>query len=66
MYLQGMVDPGDSVPNTLKKEFGEEALDSIEASDEVKKKISEHIDQLFKEGQEVSFKLHLSQIWYAN
>jgi len=31
----GMVEPGDTVSVTLKKEFGEEALNSLAVSDEV-------------------------------
>jgi len=49
-----MVDPGDSVSNTLKKEFGEEALNSIEASEEERKKLSELVNELFKKGEMVS------------
>ena len=50
---QGMVDPGDTVSRTLKKEFGEEAMNSLEASEEEKKRIEKEITALFKEGQEV-------------
>ena len=48
-----MVDPGDTVSRTLKKEFGEEAMNSLEASEEEKKRIEKEITALFKEGQEV-------------
>lgn len=48
-----MVDPGDTVSATLKKEFGEEALNSLEATPEEKKKIEEQINQLFLQGEKV-------------
>ena len=50
---QGMVDPGDTVSATLKKEFGEEAMNSLEVSPDEKKKIEEQINQLFSQGEEV-------------
>lgn len=49
----GMVDPGDTVSATLKKEFGEEAMNSLEADPEEKKKIEKQINQLFTQGVEV-------------
>jgi len=49
----GMVEPGDTVSLTLKKEFGEEALNSLEASDAEKAKIQEELDFLFHNGEEV-------------
>ena len=52
-----MVNPGDNVPNTLKAEFGEEALNSLEATEEEKKQISAWIDQLFTQGETVSLRL---------
>jgi len=48
------VDPGDTVSATLKKEFGEEAMNSLEASEEEKKVIEGHINELFCNGEEVS------------
>ena len=48
-----MVEPGDTVSATLKKEFGEEAMNSLEASEEEKKEIEKHIDALFHSGEEV-------------
>lgn len=48
-----MVEPGDTVSATLKKEFGEEAMNSLEATEEEKKKLEEHIDTLFHNGEEV-------------
>ena len=48
-----MVEAGDTVSRTLKKEFGEEALNSIEATEQEKKEIEAHINQLFKTGDKV-------------
>ena len=49
-----MVEPGDTVSNTLKKEFGEEAMNSLEATPEEKEKIEEQINELFSHGVKVS------------
>eukprot|EP00049_Salpingoeca_infusionum_P018205 m.356183 g.356183 ORF g.356183 m.356183 type:complete len:307 (+) comp17467_c0_seq1:756-1676(+) len=49
----GMVDAGDSVSATLKKEFGEEAMNSLEASAEEALAIKQHIDELFKHGEQI-------------
>ena len=48
------MNPGDNVPNTLKAEFGEEALNSLEASEEVKKELSQWVDKVFAAGSQVS------------
>ena len=50
---QGMVEAGDTVSATLKKEFGEEAMNSLEATPEEKKEIEKHIDTLFHSGDKV-------------
>ena len=50
---QGMVEAGDTVSGTLKKEFGEEALNSLEATEQEKKEIETHINKLFQEGDKV-------------
>lgn len=51
--VQGMVDNGEHVSATLKREFGEEALNSIEEGvrDETKQLIAE----FFKKGDKVTF-----------
>ena len=54
---QGMVDPGDTVTNTLKKEFGEEALNSLELSPEENKRIHDSLEDLFHHGTTVLKKL---------
>lgn len=49
----GMVDPGELVTATLKREFAEEALNSLEADEEKKKALLKKIDKFFKGGFEV-------------
>ena len=51
--MQGMVDPGEFITVTLKREFGEEAMNSIEASAEEKQEIEKVIAELFQEGTKV-------------
>ena len=48
-----MVDPGDTVSRTLRKEFGEEAMNTLEASPEEKQQIETQINELFKGGHKV-------------
>lgn len=49
-----MVEPGMAVTQTLKAEFGEEALAKIDASPEERERIGKQIDRLFQNGDEVS------------
>lgn len=49
-----MVNPGDTVTNTLKKEFGEEALNSMELSPEENKRLHETLEDLFRHGTSVT------------
>jgi ADP-ribose pyrophosphatase len=49
----GMVDPGEKVTDTLKREFGEEALNSLETDGRKKKKLMKEIEKFFKGGTEV-------------
>lgn len=49
----GMVEAGDTVSLTLRKEFGEEALNSLEATPEEKSKIEALLNKLFANGAEV-------------
>ena len=53
-----MVNPGDNVPNTLKAEFGEEALNSLEATEQEKKQLSVWIDELFARGKMVGARVY--------
>ena len=53
MYLQGMVDAGENVSVTLKREFSEEALNALEATPEERKRIETSITDLFSKGTEV-------------
>lgn len=49
-----MVDPGEKVSVTLKREFGEEALNTLEMPEKEKHELEEKIVELFKKGTEVS------------
>ncbi len=51
--LQGMVDAGEQVSVTLKREFSEEAMNTLEASPEEKKRLETSINKLFTMGDEV-------------
>lgn len=46
----GMVDPDETVSATIKREFGEEALGSLDLSTTEKKKVMGQVDALFKGG----------------
>ena len=61
---QGMVDPGDNVTNTLKKEFGEEALNSLELSPEENKRIQDSLEDLFHHGNTVLKLLLIIHVYY--
>lgn len=49
----GMVDPGEVISTTLKREFMEEALDLLQKSEEDVIKIRKEIEKIFNEGIEV-------------
>ena len=49
----GMVEAGDSVSLTLKKEFGEEAMDSFGMTPSQKRTMIRQLDRLFKTGVEI-------------
>jgi len=51
--MQGMIDPGELVSETLKREFGEEAMNSLEANSSQKEKLKIQVAELFKNGSEV-------------
>ena len=48
-----MVEPGDNVSITLKKEFGEEALSSLDCTEEEKIIMKKNLNILFKSGSTV-------------
>ena len=48
-----MVSPGEMVSVTLKREFGEEAMNSIEVSDQERELIANQVEALFHKGTEV-------------
>lgn len=62
VYVQGMVDAGEVVTATVRREFGEEALNSMEMSPEEKKRLEKELDQLFSTGREVVFSLGFLQV----
>lgn len=49
----GMVEAGDTVSLTLKKEFGEEALNSIEMDKSSRENLKKNLDELFTHGVEL-------------
>ena len=48
-----MVNPGQMVSQTLKAEFGEEAMAKLDASPEERQRIAKEVDHLFHTGTEV-------------
>ncbi|XP_040822513.1 ADP-ribose pyrophosphatase, mitochondrial isoform X2 [Ochotona curzoniae] len=52
----GMVDPGEKISAALKREFGEEALNSLQKSSAEKKKIEEQLHRLFSQDHLVIYK----------
>ena len=51
-----MVDPGELVTVTLRREFGEETMNTLEVSPEERRAIEQKIKSLFKSGFEVNVK----------
>ncbi|XP_021359215.1 ADP-ribose pyrophosphatase, mitochondrial-like isoform X2 [Mizuhopecten yessoensis] len=49
----GMVDPGEVITATLKREFGEEAMNTLEMSEEKKDELDLAVNDLFLHGEEV-------------
>uniref|UniRef100_A0A914W6S8 Nudix hydrolase domain-containing protein n=1 Tax=Plectus sambesii TaxID=2011161 RepID=A0A914W6S8_9BILA len=49
----GMVDPGEAVSATLRREFSEEAANSIKKTPEQRKELEKSIETLFQHGTEV-------------
>ncbi|XP_060069436.1 ADP-ribose pyrophosphatase, mitochondrial-like isoform X2 [Ylistrum balloti] len=49
----GMVDPGEVITQTLKREFGEEAMNSLEMSEKEKENLEKAISNIFQHGDEV-------------
>ena len=59
--FQGMVDAGENLSVTLKREFGEEALNTLEVSESQRDLIKDQIDKIFTKGIEVSNKYSLTR-----
>ena len=51
--IQGMIEPGEVVSETLKREFGEEAMNSLEADADEKAKLKTQVAEFFRNGLEV-------------
>ncbi|XP_066594168.1 ADP-ribose pyrophosphatase, mitochondrial isoform X2 [Prorops nasuta] len=49
----GMVDPGETVSQTIRREFMEEALNSLEKQENEKQELEENISEFFKKGDEI-------------
>lgn len=49
LHCQGMVDPGEKISATLKREFGEEALNSLQKSPEEKASLEKQLQRLFSQ-----------------
>lgn len=49
----GMVDPGERVSATLRREFSEEAMNCLQASPQEREQIAINMSQLFETGEEV-------------
>ncbi|XP_006727100.1 ADP-ribose pyrophosphatase, mitochondrial isoform X2 [Leptonychotes weddellii] len=52
----GMVDPGEKISATLKREFGEEALNSLQKSSAEKRELEEQLHKLFSQEHLVIYK----------
>ena len=48
-----MVDPGELITTTLKREFAEEPLNALEVDTEQRRVIQQAVDQVFQNGIEV-------------
>lgn len=53
---RGMVDPGEKISATLKREFGEEALNSLQKSSAEKRELQEKLQKLFNQEHLVIYK----------
>ena len=64
-----MVEPGDNVSVTIRREFGEEALGSMDKSEEEVKEITAKVEELFKHGKEASYlngsQTLLIKLWWS-
>jgi len=48
-----MIDPNELVSDTLKREFGEEAMNSLEADSAQRAKLKTQVAEFFRNGSEV-------------
>jgi len=52
--VQGMVDPGEMVTTTVKREFIEEAMNSLAVSEDDQRRVNQQINDFFQKYSEVS------------
>jgi len=52
--IQGMVDPGEMVTTTVKREFIEEAMNSLAVSEDDQRRVNQQINDFFQKYSEVS------------
>ena len=50
-----MIDPNELVSETLKREFGEEAMNSLEADSAQRAKLKTQVAEFFRNGSEVCY-----------
>ena len=55
--VQGMVDPGDNISITLRKEFAEEAMNCLEVNERDQKNIAKLLARVFTNGFQVRYTL---------
>ena len=59
-----MVDPGENVSQTVKREFLEEAMDSLGTEDEIKKReLEKMVQQFFDASTEIIYKGKERIVW---
>jgi len=54
-----MIDAGEQLSVTLKREFSEEALNCLDVKNQQRELIREKVEQIFEHGQPVSIAFHI-------
>ena len=57
-----MIDPNELVSDTLKREFGEEAMNSLEADSVQRAKLKTQVAEFFRNGSEVCLFVRLTPV----
>ena len=63
-FVQGKVDAGEVVSDTVLREFGEEALSTKEISEEEKATILKYLQEFFQNGDEVNNIFSIMCLYY--